>query len=189
MNKWFSRLIRRAFWKAKIKGGLKHIEITGGSVTGGRMTMTGSSKYHLHIHALIEGGYIPQDVISKAWEEILAKDGWTGFIVDIRAVKGFGKAIKEISKYCFKPSSLSLEDKAFLSELFQHRRLYSFFGEWFDNMKGVDLNDPDSAFVCVCGSSNFRYLLSTPRRCDLTTANGWYPYSGGFISLHPFDSS
>jgi hypothetical protein len=119
---------------------------------------------------------------------VLDKDGWTGFVVDIRAVKGLKKAVNEIGKYCFKPSSLTLGDKAFLSKLFFNRRLYSFFGEWFDLVRGYDLDDFDNDLVCVCGGTSFQYIGDTSRS-HLTREYGWHRYLGRFISLHPFDSS
>ncbi len=173
LNIWFANLVRRSIWKKNMRGWLKRIEVTKGQ----------DGNYHLHIHVLAEGSFIPQSELSDIWRDILSKDDWRGVVVDIREVKGVGKAIKEIAKYCFKPNGLSIEDKAFLSKSFTKRRLYSFGGLWAWLLKGVDIEDLDNEskyFVCVCGSKEFEYKRHGDMlRSEMT--GQWRPYMGGFI--------
>lgn len=171
MNDWFTTLRHRVFWSKRVSGGLKRLEDTKGA----------DGNYHLHIHCLVEGSYMPQKELASMWQEIASKDGWPAVVVDIREVKGIGKAIKEISKYCFKPDGLEFEDKAFLSKTFKNRRLYSFFGEWYDLMRGVDLDDLDGGFVCVCGSKELVYLKEQVFSKEMM--EGWLPYGEGFYKV------
>lgn len=172
LNKWFSNLVRRKVWKGKIKGFLKRIEVTRGQ----------DGNYHLHIHVLAEGSFIEQADLSANWENILSRHGWKGVVVDIREVKGITKAIKEISKYCFKPNGLELEDKAFLSKVFNHRRLYSFGGVWIDCLKefGIDDLGDDKGFACICGSRSFKYMFDY---VDFERLENWKEYLGGYIFI------
>lgn len=174
LNIWFANLVRCKLWKANMVGWLKRIEVTKGR----------DGNYHLHIHVLAEGSFIPQEELSEIWRKILAKkDGWKGFVVDIREVKGIKKAIKEIAKYCFKPEDLSIEDKAFLSKSFTKRRLYAFGGQWAWLLKGIDIEELENEsrdFVCICGGREFEYVrYGEILRAEMT--DEWKPYNGGFV--------
>ncbi|GAI61212.1 unnamed protein product, partial [marine sediment metagenome] len=60
VRQYFTRLRHRQLFKAAWRGGVYGIEFT----------WTGDKGWHIHIHALIDGDYIPQAVISRHWFEI-----------------------------------------------------------------------------------------------------------------------
>ncbi len=126
---WFRRLRERKIWKECIEGYFYAFEIS-----------CGNGGYHLHLHIMAEGSFILQSKLSAAWKSIVSKE-WRGYIVDIREITNLRKSLKEVSKYCFKPSTLEIEEKYKLSKLLRHRRLYGFGGVWGEDMKGVDFKD------------------------------------------------
>lgn len=153
-NKGGWELVYRNFkgkrFKHLLAGGIKRFEITKGQ----------DGNYHLHLHIFYEGGFIPQPILSQVWSDIVSKDGWSAEVTDIRAVKNVRKGIKEIAKYAFKPDGLTLEDKIFLDGLFQNRRLYSFFGEWFTMLRPGDIEylvDATPLSCPCCGGRSFAY--------------------------------
>lgn len=207
LNKAFCRLVRRKNkknkktkrverygWQDVFEGWIKRHEVTKGQ----------DGNYHLHIHVLAEGDYFPQAQLAKAWQDCLAKEGWSGCVCDIRGVKGLRGAIKEIIKYCFKPLEMTELDLAILSKAYSHRRLYSFGGAWYSVFKGLsrkdlkkifdDMNGVDDSmdFECVCGSREFTVRkdmnggISKMRLSGLTSE--WMPYKGGYC-LAPRDDS
>ena len=56
----FVKLLHRKYYKKLVDGGLYHIEVT----------LDSEGLWHIHIHAIIVGGYIPQDRLSKDWEDV-----------------------------------------------------------------------------------------------------------------------
>lgn len=125
-RRWFKRLKSRKIWKENVKGYFEAFEISKDDF----------GRWHLHLHLLAESKFIDVYKLSQEWREVVSKE-WNGYVVDIRALRNPRKALREVTKYCFKPSSLSLEDRAFLSSLLKKQRLYGFGGEWSKNFKGV----------------------------------------------------
>lgn len=212
MNRWFANLLRRVitskviekaisrvnsnpklldrmrfqyedwegrFWKCKGRkvkdffyGGLKRFESTKGE----------DGNFHLHIHNFFEGYFLPQPILSVLWSGIVSKGKWEAEVMDIRAIKGLGNAVKEICKYAFKPDGLSLEDKIFLDTTFKNRRLYSFYGEWFKLLSPVDINSligDESDFECpCCGGRYFHYEYAI---LESEMSGGWKYGNGVFV--------
>lgn len=125
-HKWFKRLRQRKVWKENVKGYFEAFEIA--------KDLKG--RWHLHLHLLAECKFIDVYQLSEEWSEVVSKE-WNGFIVDIRVLRNPKKALREVTKYCYKPSSLSLEDRASLSSLLKKQRLYGFGGEWSKDFRGV----------------------------------------------------
>lgn len=82
----FSKLRHRKIMSS-CRGGIYSFEVTYSSLHG----------WHLHVHALIDSDYIPQDKLSEVWRDITGG----ACVVDIRAIKGSDKwnAIREVIKY------------------------------------------------------------------------------------------
>ncbi len=83
--------------------------------------------FNLHVHCIVFGPYIPQEVLSKSWEQISTDS----FIVDIRAVGKLNGAISYLVKYITKPPHFEELDKyaTMFVELYRVRamRTYGIF--------------------------------------------------------------
>jgi len=87
--------------------------------------------FNLHVHCIVFGPYIPQDVLSRAWQKITSDS----YVMDIRAVRSGRGGIKGAAsytvKYITKPHSFeSADDYAmFFKEMYRVRamRTYGIF--------------------------------------------------------------
>lgn len=114
--------------------------------------------YHVHIHALADGAYIPQAALSAVWEDITGAP-----VVDVRRIYGrdgqtMEDAIMETVAYACKPSEFETFDDAaaFYGEV-KGSRMVQPFGDLFGNV-------PDLEGDLEC------------ERCELTPA--WWTYLG-----------
>lgn len=107
-------------------GGMATVEIKHGSKAG---------HWNVHLHALIEGKYLPHQVLKAKWWAITGDS----FIVDIRDVKSESDAIHYITKYVSKPLDRSVfgDDKTLSTaiESMHGKRTLTTFGTW----TGLDL--------------------------------------------------
>lgn len=151
-TKWlrscFNRLRHRKIFKQSWRGGVYAIEYTYDKNKG----------WHIHIHALIDGDYIPQPYIAKCWSQIT---GGKGRIVWIkRAVNS-----KETLKYILKPSNDLLDESRalgdFLSET-EGSHLVSGFGCYY-RVTEKKLNGKIKCPNCGCDNIqwSFSYTLTT----------------------------
>lgn len=124
--RWFKRLKQRKLFKDKVRGFFYAFEITKGQ----------DGNWHLHLHIIADAQYMDVETLSKQWGKIVSKE-WRGFIVHIEEIKNIKKSFKEISKYPFDPSSLTIAERCFLDSYFHKRRLIGFGGEWYNLFKGV----------------------------------------------------
>lgn len=90
----FRRLQRKAFWSARVTGGVAFLEIKWHDTAG---------RWHPHLHCLTHGKFIPQQQLSLLWKEITHDS----FIVDIRACKGPAAITRYVTKYASKPLNMS----------------------------------------------------------------------------------
>ncbi len=90
----FKRLKRRKYFDSRIDGGVYSIECN--------WTDEG---WNLHLHVVYQGGYIEQDRLSEAWEDL------TGFpVVDIRKSNDKDSDAEELAKYITKQPDVSSDD-------------------------------------------------------------------------------
>lgn len=87
----FRRLRARAVWKQQVKGGYWVLEIKRSNADG---------LWHVHIHAVIDSKYVPQEWLSDEWKRITGDS----CIVDIRVCKP--SVASYLSKYLTKGSEL-----------------------------------------------------------------------------------
>lgn len=117
----FSQLRRRAIWAKRVTGGVSFIELKWNHEL---------QRWNVHLHAIIQGLYIEQGILSKLWKHITGDS----LIVDIRAVKDTRTVTRYVTKYACKPlhhSVLHHHDK--LREAMvalKGRRLATTFGDW-----------------------------------------------------------
>jgi hypothetical protein len=144
---WFTRL-RRTKFARNWAGGFYSIEVT-----------NEGSGWHLHLHALINAGWIDSFALSEAWQ---------------KATNGFGKIVKvkdarqvnylaEVTKYAVKGVQLAAwrpDQIATFIDAFTGVRTFGVFGElygkrtqfaeWFKIVRNCKP-------LCSCGCSSFRF--------------------------------
>ena len=117
----FRRLRAQTIWKQKVDGGAAFLEIRWNE---------NRQRWHPHLHMILEGRFLPQDLLSDAWKK--ATQGSS--IVDIRKIANAETAARHVTKYASKPLSntfLNRPDK--LQEAIvalRGTRLALTFGTW-----------------------------------------------------------
>lgn len=138
----FRRLRQRRFWLAGVTSGIGTIEVTYNGET---------DRWHPHLHLLLNGDYLPHDVIKSEWCQVT--DG--SFIVHVTAVHSKADAGRYVAKYVTKPSSMGSIPRNRLVELakaMSGRRQIITFGK--SHNSGLPVKDPAPS------SKDVRYLLS-----------------------------
>ena len=112
----FTRLRNRKLFKNAWVGGVYAIEFTFSKATG----------WHIHIHALVDGAFVPQAVISRVWKQVT---GSSSVVWVTRA-----KNSRQVLKYVLKPSQELLDDPVALDNLLtviEGRHFVSGWGKWY----------------------------------------------------------
>lgn len=128
LYKSFHTLKRLAFWRSRVTGGVAFLELKWNEVPG---------RWHPHLHVLLQGTYLPHDLIKQAWQRITGGS----FVVDIRNAGGSETVTRYVTKYACKPLNTTyMHDHELLCEAvkaLRNRRMAIAFGDW----KGVLLVD------------------------------------------------
>lgn len=157
LNKSFSKLRRREFWTDRVRSGIACIEVAGRMVhkdqrrfevvesgwdveegeyvegswsLGENEPVAVGAMWHVHIHLVYDGDYIPQRGLSDLWDEITGGS----YVVDVREVKTVEGAYREIAKYVFKEEDINKWTVGMVEEfetVMERRRLYRTFGELY----------------------------------------------------------
>lgn len=126
----FRRLRQWPLWKREVDGGVAFIEIKWSDA---------KQRWHPHIHAILEAGYMPQASIADRWREITA----TSFIVHIKRPRDSETVVRYLTRYGSKPLDQSfVDDPRRLDEALaalKGRHLCFAFAEW----RGWCLTDDD----------------------------------------------
>jgi hypothetical protein len=141
--------LRRSVLFRSVRSGLWSIEVT----NQGR-------GWHVHLHALMDCDYLPQEKIEKAWSKRI---GQLKSIVDIRAKSG-DAATREALKYSCKPDQLAKWPISTLLEYVDQTEGLRLFGVWGDlharrhkwSEFVKDLRAASS--MCECGCNDWRLL-------------------------------
>lgn len=158
MSAW-GRLRHRKIFKG-VRGGVWSLEVTYSRENG----------WHPHLHAIIDGGYIPQAVLSREWLEITGDSR----IVDIRAVKRLHSAARELLKYVTKPWELGEGELGELASVFTGRRRSDSWG----SAREVPL-DKEPPLCCPRCGEPVRFRDWELEVVDLAEARRQF-YRGGF---------
>lgn len=144
----FSRLRRRKF-AANWRGGFYRMEVT-----------NEKKGWHLHLHALVDCGWIDQRKLAEAWASIVKQEL---AIVHVRDVHS-RDYLAEVTKYTVKGSQLSGWDAEQIAEFidaFDGVRSFGVFGslygkrtEWRDWLDKLQTK----GHTCECGCGTFRIL-------------------------------
>jgi hypothetical protein len=130
----FRRLRSRKIWKENVKGGVYVVEV--------KHNLTG---WHVHIHAIILARFIPQRLLSKAWQAVSGSP-----IMDIRQAPNRG-VITYLTTYLTK-TQLSSADQLIANEALFGTRLFSVFGAAYQ----INRTFKAPPFLCpVCGESDW----------------------------------
>ena len=138
---WFTRLRRRKF-AANWKGGFYSIEVT-----------NESRGWHLHLHALVNAGWIDAKQLAVEWGKVTRGAGYIVKVKDVRE----GTYLKEVCKYAVKGTQLAKWSAAQVEEFilaFENQRTFGVFGqlygkrtEWREWLKAIRTK----AATCACG--------------------------------------
>lgn len=129
----FSKLRRRRYVEARMKGGLYSIEIK-----------KSRCRWNIHIHALVTGSYMHQAEISRLWQKITG-----AVIVDIRKAWGIVNGLDYILKYIAKPPIFrDISDQDAYRKSMKGFRLIQDFGNLFRTTTKTRFYCPD----CGCCS-------------------------------------
>lgn len=134
----FARLRRTQFWMDHVKGGAAFCEVK---------FSERSQSWHPHLHCLVEGRYIPHELLRNHWYNVTGDST----VVDVRPVPDRQAVIKYVTKYVAKGLGQTyvnrpkLLDECILAMV--GRRLCTTFGSW----RGVSLtdNNPETTWVHI----------------------------------------
>lgn len=119
LMKSFRRIRRTDLWKRHVRRCAWSIETTYHGST---------HNWHVHLHVLTDGEYLPHAQLKKAWETSTGDST----VVDIRAVPNRAAAAKYLSKYVSKPADLTYWPDHAVEEYalgMHRRRLTGFAGK------------------------------------------------------------
>jgi hypothetical protein len=119
--KAFHKLRRTEFWTDRVVGGAAFIELTRGAA---------GDHWHVHLHVILEGCWIPKPELEDLWSKIT--DG--SFKIGIKKVKDRKRVAWYVAKYTAKPIDPRLhKDPDRLCEAIKAlhgRKLIHCFGSW-----------------------------------------------------------
>lgn len=132
----FSTLRRTKLWRKRVTGGVGFLECK---------WIAPKQRWHVHLHSLVQGRYVPQDELSRTWENITG----TSKIVDVRIANDTRHVTHYICKYASKPLDHTvLVDPLRLDEAIvalKGKRLCMTFGSW----RGYKLTEPPESGTWV----------------------------------------
>ncbi|GAJ25104.1 unnamed protein product [marine sediment metagenome] len=95
MKKCYIKLGRRVGWKKYVTGSVAFLHVKWNENTG----------WHVHLHILLTGSYLPQKWLSEEWLKVTGDSP----VVHVQAAhsdKELGQAIKDFSRYAGCPANL-----------------------------------------------------------------------------------
>lgn len=90
-----------------------------------QLTNTGRG-FHLHLHVIYAGDFIPRELIKEAWRRITGDS----FIIDIRKVNDVGRAVKYLLGDLLQRPRIRPGDRTKYNEALKGARLIQGFGSW-----------------------------------------------------------
>jgi hypothetical protein len=125
----FRRLQRTPLWQGRVDGGVAFVETKYNPAP---------NRWHPHIHAIVQGRYLPHDQIAATWKRITGDS----HIVRIELVRSREKVLRYVTTYCSKalrvrdfPTDAALHEAIIA---LHRRRLCRTFGTW----RGAALTEP-----------------------------------------------
>lgn len=118
LQKSFSTLRQRAYWKRNVTGGIWFLQVKRGKNSG---------LWHPHLHILLDGNRMEQSRLSQLWEQVT----FGSPVIDIRRVHDVEALAKYVARYCSRPAKLAdmpLADRLEVIEALVGKRLCGTFG-------------------------------------------------------------
>ena len=139
LTKCFAKLRARKEIKDRVSGGIYFIEVTRNADT---------NLWHPHIHAIVQGSYIPVEVIKKLWLAITTDS----YIVHITLLRDAREAAYYVCKYSAKSLSVTVwsDQEAYAEAVsaLHGKRLLQPFGTWTD-LKLTSTPETDEGWIVV----------------------------------------
>lgn len=132
----FTSLRRTKLWQRRVTGGVAFLEVK---------WLAATNRWHVHLHALLQGRYVPREELSKLWLKITG----TSDVIDIRIVQDEAHCTHYICKYASKPLDRTVVvvplrlDQAIVA--LKGKRLCLTFGSW----RGYKLTEPPESGTWV----------------------------------------
>lgn len=132
--------LRETTWiKKATAGGVSFIEIK---------VSTRDNLWHPHLHVILEGGFLAQKEISKAWLRITGDS----HVVDIRRIRNVAEACSYVAKYAAKaisPTVWKQPDRLDEAIVAMHgRRTFATFGS-FSNFNLSQMPPDDCGWIAI----------------------------------------
>ena len=118
LQKSFSTLRQRAYWKRNVTGGIWFLQVKRGK---------NSNLWHPHLHILLDGNKMEHSRLSQLWEQVT----FGSPVIDIRRVHDAEAVSKYVARYCARPAVLAdmpLADRLEVIEALVGKRLCGTFG-------------------------------------------------------------
>jgi hypothetical protein len=132
----FASLRRTKLWRNKVTGGVAFIEVK---------WLERTERWHVHLHCLIQGRYVPHHELSQTWLRITR----TSHIIDITIASDNAHVTHYITKYASKPLDQTVvHEPDRLAEAvlaMKGKRLCMTFGSW----RGYKLTEPPESGTWV----------------------------------------
>lgn len=161
LQRAFRRLLRSDFWLARVTGGAAFIETKRSS---------DNVRWHPHIHAIVQGKYLPHDLLKALWLRITGDSS----IIRVQAVTDEASVVRYVTTYAAKclrtadfPADADLREAV---RALHGARLVRTFGSW----RGASLTDTpvagtweivaplaDLLALAVAGDYDARAILSS----------------------------
>ena len=117
----FATLRRRGFWGQHVTGGIAFLELK---------LSPNDNRWHPHLHVLLRGSYLPQQLVRDAWLQITGDS----HIIDLTMIKSPEQLYSYLTKYVTKGWDAGMyRDHPRLVEAISalmHRKLLTCFGEF-----------------------------------------------------------
>lgn len=121
LHAYFRQLRRKPLFSKRVVGGAAFVEVTRNAQT---------CLWHVHLHCLIEGKFLPKEALSRDWLAITGDS----YIVDIRRPLSTAGIANYVTKYVTKPfnpgDKTNLKDLTMAAQALEHAKLASTFGSW-----------------------------------------------------------
>jgi hypothetical protein len=139
----WKKLRRHSPYKDIWQGGLYAVE----AINKGR-------GWHVHLHVLVEGGYVSQRRLARDWQELTGDS----FIVDIREVEAL-YGLKYTLKYLKKSPTVAGHRDEY-NEVLKGTRLVQAWGSWYGEVRASEEKEEPKLVCAVCGRSEWIVIIT-----------------------------